>query len=79
MIHDDLIKLYPALVNDCQIRIVELMDHVLSTYDRKISLYTADQFKRAGECQARPGQVRPGEMMSRADDGKGHGCDIGGD
>jgi len=48
MIHDDLIKLYPALVNDCQIRIVELMDHVLSTYDRKISLYTADQFKRAG-------------------------------
>ena len=50
MIKDDLIKLYPKLGDDFQIRIVELMDHVLSTYDRKISLYTADQFKRAGGC-----------------------------
>ena len=49
MITDDLIKLYPKLVNDYAIRVVELMDHVLSTYDRKISNYTADQFKRAGK------------------------------
>jgi NADH:ubiquinone reductase (non-electrogenic) len=41
-------KLYPQLVKDVQIRIIELMDHVLSTYDRAISIYTADQFKRAG-------------------------------
>ncbi|GAX84552.1 hypothetical protein CEUSTIGMA_g11973.t1 [Chlamydomonas eustigma] len=48
MINDDVIKLYPSLKPFVAIRIVELMDHVLSTYDRKISLYTADQFKRAG-------------------------------
>ncbi len=30
------------------IQVVELMDHVLSTYDRAISIYTANQFKRAG-------------------------------
>eukprot|EP00195_Chlamydomonas_chlamydogama_P008836 CAMPEP_0202898464 /NCGR_PEP_ID=MMETSP1392-20130828/6978_1 /ASSEMBLY_ACC=CAM_ASM_000868 /TAXON_ID=225041 /ORGANISM="Chlamydomonas chlamydogama, Strain SAG 11-48b" /LENGTH=558 /DNA_ID=CAMNT_0049584399 /DNA_START=316 /DNA_END=1992 /DNA_ORIENTATION=- len=48
MIHDDLSKLYPNLIKDVKIRIVELMDHVLSTYDRAISIYTGEQFKRAG-------------------------------
>lgn len=48
MIHDDLRKVYPSLIEDVQIQIIELMDHVLSTYDRAISIYTADQFKRAG-------------------------------
>ncbi|EFJ43711.1 hypothetical protein VOLCADRAFT_76599 [Volvox carteri f. nagariensis] len=45
MIECDLSKLYPNIVS---IQIVELMDHVLSTYDRAISIYTAEQFKRAG-------------------------------
>ncbi len=40
---------YPELMKDVKIRIIELMDHVLSTYDRAISIYTAEQFKRAGE------------------------------
>lgn len=48
MIFEDLVKLYPKLINDVKIRVVDLMDHVLSTYDRAISIYTADQFKRAG-------------------------------
>ncbi|PNW69798.1 hypothetical protein CHLRE_19g750547v5 [Chlamydomonas reinhardtii] len=48
MIEEDLSKLYPNLVKDVSIQVVELMDHVLSTYDRAISLYTAEQFKRAG-------------------------------
>lgn len=48
MIHDDLRKLYPNLIKDVEIRIIELMDHVLSTYDRAISVYTGEQFKRAG-------------------------------
>ncbi|KAG2424696.1 hypothetical protein HXX76_014272 [Chlamydomonas incerta] len=48
MIEEDLSKLYPNIVKDVSIQVVELMDHVLSTYDRAISLYTADQFKRAG-------------------------------
>lgn len=33
-------------VGDVRIRVVELMDHVLSTYDRAISNYTAEVFKR---------------------------------
>jgi hypothetical protein len=39
---------YPELMKDVKIRIIELMDHVLSTYDRKISEYTAKRFSRAG-------------------------------
>lgn len=39
---------YPDLMKDVKIRIIELMDHVLSTYDRKISEYTAQRFSRAG-------------------------------
>lgn len=48
MIEEDLAKLYPNIIKDVSIQIVELMDHVLSTYDRAISLYTHEQFKRAG-------------------------------
>jgi NADH dehydrogenase FAD-containing subunit len=39
---------YPELMKDVKIRVIELMDHVLSTYDRKISEYTAKRFARAG-------------------------------
>jgi NADH:ubiquinone reductase (non-electrogenic) len=42
---------YPNLMKDVKIRIIELMDHVLSTYDRKISEYTAKRFNRAGQVQ----------------------------
>jgi NADH dehydrogenase FAD-containing subunit len=35
-------------VGDVRIRVVELMDHVLSTYDRAIGRYTAEVFKRNG-------------------------------
>lgn len=48
MIHEDLRDLYPDLIKDVRIRVVELMDHVLSTYDRKIGEYTAKLFKRQG-------------------------------
>jgi hypothetical protein len=33
---------------DVRIRVIELMDYVLSTYDRKIGEFTARQFERAG-------------------------------
>lgn len=33
-------------VGDVSIRVVDLMDHVLSTYDRAIGAYTAETFKR---------------------------------
>lgn len=48
LIESDLSKLYPDIVKHVKIRVVELMDHVLSTYDRAISNYTADVFKRNG-------------------------------
>ena len=48
MVVEDLVKLYPTLVDHVRVRIVELQDHLLSTYDRAISEYTGAQFKRAG-------------------------------
>lgn len=35
-------------MGDVHIRVVELLDHVLSAYDRKIGEFTAQQFKRSG-------------------------------
>jgi len=48
MIFEDLKEHYPELMKDVKIRVIELMDHVLSTYDRKIGEYTAQRFARAG-------------------------------
>lgn len=48
MIFDDLKEHYPELMKDVKIRVIELMDYVLSTYDRKIGEFTAQQFERAG-------------------------------
>eukprot|EP00775_Hariotina_reticulata_P009271 gene9271-9436_t len=48
MIFEDLKDYYPELMQDVHIRLIELMDHVLSTYDRKIGEYTAKQFHRTG-------------------------------
>lgn len=48
MVVEDLVKLYPGLVDHVRVRIIELQDHLLSTYDRAISEYTGKQFKRAG-------------------------------
>jgi pyruvate/2-oxoglutarate dehydrogenase complex dihydrolipoamide dehydrogenase (E3) component len=35
-------------MGDVRIRVIELMDTVLSAYDRKIGKFTAQQFKRTG-------------------------------
>ena len=40
------VQVYPDLIKDVRIRVIELMDHVLSTYDRAISEYTAREFSR---------------------------------
>eukprot|EP00775_Hariotina_reticulata_P004476 gene4476-4730_t len=48
MIFEDLKEHYPELMPDVKIRVIELMDHVLSTYDRKIGEYTAKTFARQG-------------------------------
>ena len=48
MIDEDLSRLYPELIPEVRIRVIELQDHLLSTYDRAISVYTAKNFKRYG-------------------------------
>lgn len=48
MVVEDLKDLYPQLIPFVKIRVIELMDHVLSAYDRKIGEYTAQLFKRNG-------------------------------
>ena len=48
MITQDMARLYPKLTGSVKIRVIELMDHVLSTYDRKIGDYTGKLFKRNG-------------------------------
>ena len=46
MVTGDLKKIYPQLIGDVNIRLIELQDHILSTYDRQISEYTQQQFGR---------------------------------
>ena len=48
MITQDMKRLYPDLIPYVKIKVIELMDHVLSTYDRKISDYTSQLFNRNG-------------------------------
>ena len=49
MVADDLRKIYPELMPYVRIRVIELQDHVLSTYDREISKYTAQEFSRQAQ------------------------------
>ena len=48
MVESDLVKVYPELIRDVRIAVIELQDHVLSTYDRRISEYTRQIFTRCG-------------------------------
>lgn len=48
MITEDMRRLYPGIMDDVSIRVIELMDYVLSAYDRKLGEYTAQLFKRNG-------------------------------
>ena len=49
LIKEDLSRFYPQLAKDIsRVRLVELQDHILSTYDREISDYTAQLFGRCG-------------------------------
>ena len=48
MMTEDMKKLYPELMPFVKIRVIELMDYVLSAYDRKLGEYTANLFKRNG-------------------------------
>jgi NADH dehydrogenase FAD-containing subunit len=58
----DLRKIYPTIDDDdVRIRVIELQDHILSTYDRDISEYTMREF---GRC-ARPRHIADGTIALR--------------
>lgn len=72
MIQEDMSKLYPKVVQDVKVSVVELTDHLLSTYDRAIAVYTTDQFKRAGIStllNSRVASVQDGFLTVVAKDG----------
>lgn len=46
MITEDLRRVYPQLMPHVSIKLIELQDHVLSTYDRAISDFTRREFER---------------------------------
>jgi len=46
LLREEMGQYYPHICKDAKVRLVELQDHVLSTYDRKISEYTSKLFSR---------------------------------
>eukprot|EP00873_Tetraselmis_striata_P022253 jgi/Tetstr1/442517/TSEL_030615.t1 len=48
LIHDNMKRLYPDLMKFSKIRLVASDDHMLSTYDRTISEFTLEQFRKMG-------------------------------
>ncbi|KAK9815675.1 hypothetical protein WJX72_007865 [[Myrmecia] bisecta] len=48
MLLEDMRRIYPALMSDVHICIIDTHDHVLSTYDRAISEYASNEFRRSG-------------------------------
>lgn len=50
LVREEMGQYYPHICKDAKVRLVELQDHVLSTYDRKISEYTSKLFSRHVHC-----------------------------
>lgn len=45
---EDLSKLYPALKEHAKITLVEATDHILNMFDKRITSFAEDKFKRDG-------------------------------
>ncbi|CAK9857265.1 unnamed protein product [Sphagnum jensenii] len=48
LIHEDLSRLYPSLEKDATITVVQSADHILNSFDRRISEYAEKKFARDG-------------------------------
>lgn len=48
----DLGKLYPQVAKYMELRVIDLMDFVLSTYDRQIGEYTSESSQSSRFCSA---------------------------
>ena len=44
-IREDVSKIYPGILDDVMVTLVQSQDHVLNTYDQQISQYTEERFK----------------------------------
>jgi|AntAceMinimDraft_11_1070367.scaffolds.fasta_scaffold53078_1 NADH:ubiquinone reductase (non-electrogenic) len=51
-------RLYPALVGKITITLVQSPDHILNTYDERISKYAEEKFARDGIKVGASGDVR---------------------
>lgn len=66
-------KWFPKLEPHVSITLVELMDHILSTYDAKISTYTTSHFKNTNidiRTKSRVVAVKPGDVIIQRTDTK---------
>jgi NADH:ubiquinone reductase (non-electrogenic) len=48
LVHEDLMCLYPELQNDVSITVLQSGDHILNTFDGRISEYAEQKFSRDG-------------------------------
>ena len=46
LLNEDLRRFYPEIIASSCVKLVELQDHILSTYDREIADYTSNLFSR---------------------------------
>ncbi|KAF8066288.1 NDB1 [Scenedesmus sp. PABB004] len=80
MIHEDLAALYPGLLPFVSVRVVELTDAILSSYDRKVGSYAAKEFERRGIellLNHRVVGVEAGRLLVAAPDGATRGLPFG--
>lgn len=81
LVHQDLSKLYPALVPKVRIAVYDVADKILSMFDEKLGRYAMETFRREGVevktshhvQELRPGLPRPGsdEYMNDVIDSQG--------
>lgn len=50
LLNEDMRRFYPQIIDTSQVMLVELQDHILSTYDRDISDYASNLFSRHADC-----------------------------
>lgn len=66
-IHKDLKRWYPNLSKYFSVTLVQSADHILNTFDEKISIYTAQKFSRSNIevlCNHRVNEVTPKEIVA---------------
>ncbi|KAG2712361.1 hypothetical protein I3843_04G112500 [Carya illinoinensis] len=60
--HEDLLKLYPHIKDYVKITLIEAADHILNTYDNKITAFAEEKFQRDGI------HVKTGSMVVQVTD-----------